>query len=224
MEYFRVPIVFMGEGKNAMHLENAGTERTMAMIADRPDPGDAARPADKRREAVSLESLFIHREIVFRICLGFSRNYAEAEDLAQDVYLKAHRNLPRLKNPDRAREWLFRIAKNTCLNYQKTSRLRRLLLFQWTGRRYEIRPVAGNGASAEAAPRSPNPRLADLKSAIRSLPLRQREAFVLREYAHLSYDDIAVALDIKAGTVMSRLHRARAAVARKLQETRHDAS
>ncbi len=205
-----------------MHLEDAGTERAIAMIADASDARDAARPADKSRAAVSLESLFVHRETVFRICLGFSRNYAEAEDLAQDVYLKAHRNLPRLKNPDLAREWLFRIARNACLDHQKTSRLRRLLLFQWTPRRFETRPAAVNGAAGEAAPRSHDPRLADLKAAVRSLPPKLREAFVLREYAHLSYEDIAAALGLKTGTVMSRLHRARAAAARKFQESRHE--
>lgn len=205
-----------------MFLEDAGTERAIAMIADPSEPGDAARPAGRSREAVSLESLFVHRETVFRICLGFSRNYAEAEDLAQDVYLKAHRNLLRLKNPDMAREWLFRIAKNACLDHQKTSRLRRLLLFQWTARRPEIRPAAGNGAPGDSASLPPQPRLSDLKAAVRSLPPKLREAFILREYAHLSYEEIGVALDLKTGTVMSRLHRARAAAARKLQEIRHE--
>jgi RNA polymerase sigma-70 factor (ECF subfamily) len=192
------------------------------MIADPSDPRDTAQPADDSRAAVSLESLFVHRETVFRICLGFSRNYAEAEDLAQDVYLKAHRNLPRLKNPDLAREWLLRIAKNTCLDQRKTSRLRRLLLFQWSERRTGIRPAPETDAPAEASPRSPDPRLAELKAAVRSLPPKLREAFVLREYAHLSYEDIAAALGLKTGTVMSRLHRARAVVNQKLQETRHD--
>jgi len=205
-----------------MLLEDAGTERAIAMIADPSNSRNAARPADKSRAAVSIESLFVHRETVFRICLGFSRNYAEAEDLAQDVYLKAHRNLPRLKNPDMAQEWLFRIAKNACLDHQKTSRLRRLLLFQWTVRRPETRPAAGNGAAGDSASRPPHPGLSDLKAAVRSLPPKLREAFVLREYAHLSYEEIGAALDLKTGTVMSRLHRARAAVARKLQEIRHE--
>jgi RNA polymerase sigma-70 factor, ECF subfamily len=203
-------------------LEEAGTERAITMITDPSGLRDAARPADESRAAVSLESLFAHRETVFRICLGFSRNYAEAEDLAQDVYLKAHRNLTRLKNPDTAREWLFRIARNTCLDHQKTSRLRRLLLFQWMARRPENRLAAVAGASGEAAPRSPDPRLTILKTAVGSLPPKLREAFVLREYAHLSYEDIAASLGLKTGTVMSRLHRARAAVARKLQEIRHE--
>ena len=204
-----------------MHLEDTGTERTIAVIADPSGPRNAALAAEENRAAVSLESLFAHRETVFRICLGFSRNYAEAEDLAQDVYLKAHRNLLRLKNPDLAREWLFRIAKNACLDQQKTSRLRRLLLLQWTARRPEARLTAGNGAAGEGAAPSPDPRLADLKAAVRSLPPKLREAFVLRQYAHLSYEEIAAALGLKTGTVMSRLHRARAAVARKLQENRH---
>jgi len=165
---------------------------------------------------VTLEDLLVHRESVFRICLGFSRDYDEAEDLAQEVYLRAHRGLAALKNPATARDWLFRIAKNACLDHIKTSRLRRTLLDRFASR-------------AETAPDRediyvPDPRLGRLKAAVRTLPPKLREAFVLREYTHLSYEDIGRTLGLKPGTVMSRLNRSRAAVARKLQEGCHEES
>jgi RNA polymerase sigma-70 factor (ECF subfamily) len=167
------------------------------------------------RNTVTLEDLLIHREGVFRICLGFARDYAEAEDLAQEVYLKAHRGLAALKNPATARDWLFRIARNTCLDHARTSRLRRMLLFRF------VRPAAATLPDGDDAPAG-DPRLALLKSAVLSLPPKLREAFVLREYAHFSYEDIGRTLGLRPGTVMSRLNRARASVAQKLQESRHE--
>jgi RNA polymerase sigma-70 factor, ECF subfamily len=163
---------------------------------------------------VTLEDLLAHRESVFRICLGFSRNYAEAEDLAQDVYLRAHRGLSGLKNPAAARDWLFRIARNACADHTKTSRLRRALLLRFGTRAEAGPPPADEGAG--------DPRLDRLKAAVRGLPPRLREVFVLREYAHLTYEDIGRTLDLKPGTVMSRLNRARTAIARALQESRHE--
>jgi RNA polymerase sigma-70 factor, ECF subfamily len=163
---------------------------------------------------VTLEDLLAHRESVFRICLGFSHNYAEAEDLAQDVYLRAHHGLAGLKNPAAARDWLFRIARNTCLDHAKTSRLRRTLLFRHVPRAEAAPAPAEDGAG--------HPRLDRLKSAVRGLPPRLREVFVLREYAHLSYGEIGRTLDLKPGTVMSRLNRARTAIARALQECPHE--
>ena len=56
------------------------------------------------------------REDVFRVCLGFSRNPADAEDLTQDVFLKAFARRDALRNPDGSKIWLLRIARTTCLD------------------------------------------------------------------------------------------------------------
>jgi RNA polymerase sigma-70 factor (ECF subfamily) len=155
----------------------------------------------------SFDRLLDHREGVFRICLGFCRSYEEAEDLAQDVYVKAYQSIGTLEQADLAKFWLYRIAKNAGLDHKKK-----------TGRRGElIRTWARTSLPAEAArPEStgqPDERLAGLKAAVRRLPSRFREVFVLREYGHLSYEEIAHTLRIGTGTVMSRLARSRKKVA-----------
>lgn len=160
-----------------------------------------------------FDELLSHRELVFRICLGFSRNYAEAEDLAQDVYLKAYGNIGALKNPAVSKEWLLRIAKNTCLDHQKKSRLRKALLQKWRSE-----PQGKNSPEWSA---DLSPQLGKLKAAVRGLSRKLREVFVLREYGHMSYEEIAATLGIKEGTVMSRLNRARTAVLCRLKENTH---
>jgi RNA polymerase sigma-70 factor (ECF subfamily) len=157
-----------------------------------------------------FERLLIHQETIFRICLGYSRNYAEAEDLTQEVYLKAYQSLPSLRDSSSAKDWLIRIAKNACLDRQKNLRTQGIWLRRWA-REMPLEPTAPAGDSLEG-------RLQQLKQAIRRLPRKLRTIYILREYGHLTYEEMAAALDLKKGTVMSRLSRARWQVAAALQE------
>lgn len=161
-----------------------------------------------------FEELMTFREDVFRICLGFSRNATDAEDLAQDTYLKAYRNIKTVHSPYAIKEWLFRIARNTCLDNKK--RTRGAQLFDRLSNRSEMAENNTSEAGAEV-----RERLAILKNAVEQLPKKQREVFVLWEYGRLSYDELARTVGIKAGTVMSRLNRARKAVANFMNEAGH---
>jgi DNA-directed RNA polymerase specialized sigma24 family protein len=91
-------------------------------------PQDAVIQEKISGEAVSVGRLLAYQETVFLICLGYSRNYAEAEDLTQETYFKAYQSLPGLREPASAKEWFFRIAKNVCLDHQKKARVHRMLI------------------------------------------------------------------------------------------------
>ena len=149
--------------------------------------------------------LAAYREDVFRLCLGFSRNAAVAEDLCHEVFLKAFGRATSLREPAGARIWLLRIARTTCLDH-----LRRLRLLP-TVRVEEAARAMADHPGPEALSEASEERVR-LKAAIRALPRKQREVLVLREYGGLSYDDLARILRIRPGTVMSRLNRARKAV------------
>jgi RNA polymerase sigma-70 factor (ECF subfamily) len=166
-------------------------------------------------EARLFEDMMTCREAVFRICLGFTRNPSDAEDLSQDVFLKACDHLEKLRRASSVREWLFRIARNTCLDHAKKQRSHRLL-------EAEARPADVPGPSAQERSTLTKERLALLKAAVSRLPKKQREVFVLREYGRLSYEELGRVVGAKAGTVMSRLNRARAAVARCVREAGHE--
>jgi RNA polymerase sigma-70 factor, ECF subfamily len=158
------------------------------------------------KEAADLgKEMMAYQEDVFRICLGFSRNPQDAEDLTQEAYLKALRKIGTVHKPGALKAWLLRIARNTCLDQQKKGRL--FGLFKRSVARDAARenPAQEKRANAREG-------LAKLKEAVRRLPEKQREVFVLREYAHLSYADLAETLSLRQGTVMSRLSRARRAV------------
>jgi RNA polymerase sigma-70 factor (ECF subfamily) len=153
----------------------------------------------------SFARLAAYREDVFRICLGFSRNAAAAEDLCHDVFLKAFARADSLRDPAGMRIWLLRIARTTCIDHH---------------RRLRLLPTVPLDAAPDVAADNPGPeRVSEanedrlrLKAAIRALPRRQREVLILREYGGLSYEDLAQTLKLRPGTVMSRLNRAREAI------------
>jgi RNA polymerase sigma-70 factor (ECF subfamily) len=125
-------------------------------------------------------------------------NHTDAEDAIQDALWKGYRSL---HGYDRARPfkgWWFAIVRNCCLNLleQRRSRPRSLPLEQ-------AHQVTAR-ASTEAEP---------LREALTKLPPPQRQILELRYYGGCSYRDLAEALDLPAGTVMSRLHAARLALA-----------
>lgn len=165
----------------------------------------------KRTEQEKVfEELMSYKEIVFQICLGFTNNPWDAEDLTQDVYLKVFRNIHSLNDPSFSKEWLFKIARNTCFDFGRKLRIRRIFQLKSKGETLEDRTPESLVAYGE--------QLQVLKKAVKQLPEKHKEVFVLREYGNLSYQEIAAVLGIKNGTVMSRLNRARQAVINQTKE------
>lgn len=156
-----------------------------------------------------FDGLLRFKDTVFRICLGFSKNHGDAEDLVQEVYLRAYDKLESLRHPDLKKEWLYRIARNICLNQVKRNS-------RWSISSLE----PGDDRQVAETPEvqlDQAEQLRILKNVINRLPRKQREIFVLKEYSRLSYREIAAVLDIKEGTVMSRLSRARQSVIEKMR-------
>ncbi len=134
--------------------------------------------------------------VVYRMC-GDARL---AEDAAQETFIKAWLNLASFRTGTSMRSWLYRIGVNTALDVLRRER----------GADASLEPtwLADPAAGPEAALLK-RERSAAVQRAILSLTEANRAILVLREYGGLSYAEIAAALDIPAGTVMSRLNYAR---------------
>ncbi len=151
-----------------------------------------------------------YSRLIFHICLGFSANLSDAEDLYQEVYLKAWSALASIKNQDSARLWLLKIARNVSLDHLRRRRSGKRPLPE------SDFPLIERETPEKAAIRNEQEKV--LKSAVRGLPKRYQVVFVMREYGELSYEEIASSLGIKTGTVMSRLSRARRNIIERLRE------
>ncbi len=156
-----------------------------------------------------FEALMAHKEKVFLICLGFSRNPADAEDLTQEVYLKVHKNIDTVKDSESSKYWLFKVTRNTCLDFHRKNKHRRHSPLGPEHEQPESMTPESQLVSRE--------NLQSLKAAIQQLPKKQKEVFILREYGDLSYQEIADVLKINRGTVMSRLTRSRQALMNQIK-------
>lgn len=186
-----------------------------AMAAEAPEPDvllDRARRGDERAFAHLLR---LHQNRVYDLLVRMLGDRAEAEDVTQEVFVAFHRALPAFRGDSRVSTWLFRIAKNHCLNRLKY-RSRR-----GEGQHVELDALDRAGAEGPEAPDRALERRrtgARVQAAIATLPEEQRLVVVLRDIEGLSYEEIAAVLEQPEGTVKSRLHRGRLALARMLSD------
>jgi RNA polymerase sigma-70 factor (ECF subfamily) len=142
----------------------------------------------------------------------------EAQDVAQDTFIKAYRALADFRGESAFYTWLYRIAINTAKNYL-LSRSRRHSEFELEMQDAELVENAAQLRDLE----TPENQLMNeqiikvIKQAIENLPEEMRIAITLREFEGMSYEEIAEAMDCPIGTVRSRIFRAREAIDEKLQ-------
>lgn len=148
---------------------------------------------------------------MYRVAIAITRDHAEAEDLVQDSLLRAYRAVDRFDGAN-PRAWLLTIVRNTHLNRIRRRRPGLLHDPDTAERRAEAAP----GADTEVLAAIFDARV---EAALRELPAEQQAVIELVDVAGLSYQQAADALGLAVGTVMSRLHRGRKRIKRKLSGT-----
>jgi RNA polymerase sigma-70 factor, ECF subfamily len=149
--------------------------------------------------------------LAYRVALGVLRNPAEAEDVAQEALIRAYRKFDRLRDARRFRGWLVRVSFRLALDRSRSARRRELRETLWA--RPELRPPV-QSVEEIVASRQFEERLA---RALDELPDRLRLVILLTAIEGHSVDEVAVLLDVPAGTVKSRLFAARKRLAEKLR-------
>ncbi len=171
--------------------------------------------------------VYKYRDRVVAFCVRQVGSAPDGEDLAQDVFVKAYKNLSRFRNDAKLSTWLFQIAINACKNHRR-SWWRRLMLSR-------ARPKENAGDGAEQDPIDaledtrdmPSKELerhrmaASLEQALQTLSATARELVLLRDVQGLSYEEICAVTGHPRGTVKSKLSRARSALQSQLRGTAH---
>ena len=171
----------------------------MARLAEDADLIGRAQRGDDDAYGMLVER---YQTIAFRTAWLVCGDAAEAEDAAQEAFLKAHAALPRFRPGAPWRPWLLRIVANEARNRRRSA-----------GRRSALTLRAAQEPSGEAAP-SPAATLLgaerrqELLAALNRLGEQDREAIACRYFLDLSEAETAAALGVRPGTVKSRLSRA----------------
>jgi RNA polymerase sigma-70 factor (ECF subfamily) len=175
-----------------------------------------ANPASLRTERFAALAL-PHLDAAYNLARWITRNDSDAQDVVQDAYLRAFRAFDGLRG-EVIRPWLLAIVRNTSLSWLARQRHggRELAYDE------ELHGGDDSAGAADAHPLDPQTlamRAQDrqrLDAAIGQLPVPFREVIILRELQECSYEEMVRILGIPAGTVMSRLSRARARLAQAL--------
>jgi RNA polymerase sigma-70 factor (ECF subfamily) len=153
-------------------------------------------PGSQRRVQQLVDA---HYEALFRYAYRLAGSAADAEDLTQEAFCKAQLQLHQLRDPSRAKAWLFTILRNAYLHRVRSDQTRRHV------------PLEAVGDLAGPLPDLP-PEIDpdELQKALDELPEAFRTPLILFYFEEFSYRDIAEQMDLPIGTVMSRLARAKA--------------
>ncbi len=189
---------------------------------DAPDEAGLVRRAQSGDQAAFGDLVRAHHAAIFRLVLSMVRNEADAREIAQDVWVIAWRKLDRFRGEAKFSTWLHPIAVRRAIDHLRRRR-------RWFDRfipfRSEVDETVAEAApepvAVESDPREGllrDERLRRFERALAALPPKLRAVLALREVEGLSYEEIARAVDIRPGTVMSRLHHARRLLAQKLRD------
>lgn len=177
--------------------------------------------ARRGEQAAFRELLDRYRAPVFNLCLRMLKNRDDAEDIAQEVFIKVFGMLERYDERYAFRSWLFKIAANQCIDFIRKNRVKLLSLdepVKYKGEEIEREFPDEAPAPDEEVERVQLGKL--LLEIAEELPPHYRSMIVLRHQEQLSYDEIAEILDLPLGTVKARIHRARAMMKDKLRKRR----
>lgn len=172
------------------------------------------RRAQKGDTAAFEQLITPHEQLVWRVCWHYTHHMEDARDCAQEAMVKAWRSLPQYRQDCALETWLYRIAASCCLDFL---------------RRQKRRAAESTDALAESGfdPADPSPQPEEtairhdekqlLRQAVDQLPVDMRTALILSAVEGRKYEEIAQITGVAAGTVKSRINRARQKLVEILQ-------
>jgi RNA polymerase sigma-70 factor (ECF subfamily) len=193
-----------------------------ALSASFPVGGSFARPiasglrvddreaveACQRGERAAFDALVErYQRDIYRLCYRYVNDPQDANDMAQEVFLKAYRAIGRFRGDSSFATWLYRIAVNTCLNFRSARR----------PEGEELSDALPDGGAGALARMEEEERAARVRAAVSRLPEKQRATLILKIFHELTHEEVAGIVGSSVGTVKANLFHALGNLRKMLQ-------
>jgi RNA polymerase sigma-70 factor (ECF subfamily) len=147
-----------------------------------------------------------HRSMVYRVAYQFAGNHHDAEDIAQEVFIKVYRSLGRFRQDSQLTSWMYRIVMNACIDHRRRHRPAVAAPFGEEAEQRMLNTPEDMPGPEERAYAGELGQV--LESEIGRLPNGQRVVFIMRHHQGMKLCEIAEALGLAEGTVKRQLHAA----------------
>jgi RNA polymerase sigma-70 factor (ECF subfamily) len=173
----------------------------------RVDDRDAVE-ACQRGEREAFDGLVErYQRDVYRLCYRYVNDPQDANDIAQEVFLKAYRAIGRFRGDSTFSTWLYRIAVNTCLNFRSSRR----------PQAEELKDSLADGHAGVLDTMVEDERARRVREAVTRLPEKQRATLILKVYHDLTHEEVAAVVGSSVGTVKANLFHALGNLRKMLQ-------
>ena len=154
----------------------------------------------------------LYEKKIYNYCYRMTNNHEDAEDLAQEVFIKVYRNLNKFKGNSKFSTWIYRIAYNTCVDKYRKKRKAKIFSLDYFNDEGvgNMQPVSDNPLPEDEVIQKE--RYERIQACIASLKPKYKTVIILRDIQNYSYEEIAEILQLPLGTVKSHINRARAAL------------
>jgi RNA polymerase sigma-70 factor (ECF subfamily) len=189
------------------------------MILPITEPGNAAESTVFQRarsgDVTAFEQLLhVHERSVLRLAARLTGNLDDAKDISQEVFLKLHRELRRLRNDAQIAPWLYRVTINACFDSKRKAKRSRLTAIGADDQHWR----SGEPTPEDAVSRQQDKQM--LEAGMRSLSDRERAAIALRELQGLSTAEVAHVLGSTESTVRVQIANARVKLRKFFEKVR----
>lgn len=154
-------------------------------------------------------------EIIIRIAFRFSGNLEVAEDLCQDTFIKYFQKYGEKDLGEKSIFYLIKIVKNLSINYEKRKNIENRVFRQYKNIERSYENESGLSVLVKKE------QISDIQKALLLIPYKYRLPLILKEYEHLSYDEISSSLSVSVSNVKVLIHRAKNIFKEKIKEIEH---
>lgn len=175
-----------------------GSERSGDARGLREDDRQAVEACQQGQREAFDRLVERYQRDVYRLCYRYVNNHQDANDMAQEAFLKAYRAIAKFRGDSAFSTWLYRIAVNTCLNFRSARR----------PPQEELSEHLADGGTAVADRLQEDERSERVRQAVSRLPEKQRATLILKIYHDLTHEEVAGVLGASVGTVKANLFHA----------------